>query len=149
DISCLTPQTRSQDFMVTADASRSSLALSEAQKRSLRDHVHETLRMSIIAGQFAENERLNEREMATELGVSTTQLKEAFRRLEAEGLIVTQPRRGVRVRFGRAWAEEMNLARAALESTIEAVAAERITKEQKAALGAVIELMRVATDSDD
>ncbi len=135
--------------MNVADVGRSSLALSEAQKRSLRDHVHETLRMAIIAGQFAENERLNERELAIELGVSTTPLKEAFRRLEAEGLIETQPRRSVRIRFSKAWAEEMILARAALESVIAALAAERITSEQKAELSEVVELMRAATVADD
>jgi DNA-binding GntR family transcriptional regulator len=135
--------------MILAEAARTSLALSDAQKRSLRDHVHETLRFAIIAGRFAENERLTERQLAADLGVSTTPLKEAFRRLEAEGLIETQARRGVRILFGKAWAEEMILARAALESTIAAVAAERITQAQKAELAALIERMRGATDGDD
>lgn len=126
-----------------------SLALSEAQRRILRDHVHETLRTAIIAGRFAENEQLNERRIAAELGVSTTPLKEAFRRLEAEGLIETQPRRGVRVQFGKARAEEMILARAALESTIAALAADRISETQKTALGELVELMRAATGEDD
>ena len=122
-----------------------TLALSETQKRSLRDHVHESLRTAIISGRFTENSRLNERLLAAELGVSTTPLKEAFRRLEAEGLIETLPRRGVRIRFGRAWAEEMILARAALESTIAAIAAERIGDEQKQFLRDIIALMERAT----
>jgi DNA-binding GntR family transcriptional regulator len=135
--------------MILAEAARAPVGLSNAQNQSLRDHVHETLRLAIIAGRIVENERLTERQLAAELGVSTTPLKEAFRRLEAEGLIETLPRRGVRIRFGRAWAEEMILARAALESTIAAVAAERITQAQKAELAAVIERMRAGTDGDD
>lgn len=124
-----------------------TLTLSESQTRSLRDHVHESLRLAIIRGQFTENSRLNERLLAAQFGVSTTPLKEAFRRLEAEGLIETLPRRGVRVRFGRAWAEEMILARAALESTIASIAAERIGAEQKRQLQHLIALMARGTRS--
>ena len=69
---------------------------------------------------------LNERQMAEQLGVSTTPLKEALRRLEGEGLVVTEPRRGIRVTFDAAQAEEMALARAALEGMIARMTAERI-----------------------
>ena len=92
---------------------------------NLRDHVHHNLRDAILAGRFRSGERLNERDLARELGVSTTPLKEALRQLEAEGLVRTEARRGVYVTFGPQQAEEMTLARAALESMIARLAAKR------------------------
>jgi DNA-binding GntR family transcriptional regulator len=149
DISGFRHQPCSRDSGGAGDPAWAPLALSEAQKRILRSHVHEALRLAIIVGRYAENERLNERALALEFGVSTTPLKEAFRQLEAEGLIETLPRRGVRVRFGLAWAEEMILARAALESTIATVATERITAAQKQALRDVLSRMKAATGGTD
>jgi DNA-binding GntR family transcriptional regulator len=81
-------------------------------------------RRSLPAG-FVGEERLNERDLARDLGVSTTPLKEALRQLETEGLVRTEPRRGVFVTYGAQQAEEMSLARAALESMIARMAAKR------------------------
>src|SRR5215217_292990 len=92
---------------------------------NLRDHVHHNLRDAIVAGKFNDGERLHERELAREMGVSTTPLKEALRQLEAEGLVRTEARRGIYVTFGAKQAEEMSLARAALESMIARQAAKR------------------------
>src|SRR5688572_16893814 len=74
--------------------------------RGLREHVHDVLRRAIISGDIPAGARLNERQLADELGVSTTPLKEALRRLETEGLVATEPRRGVRVTFDAGQAEE-------------------------------------------
>lgn len=113
---------------------------------SLRDHVHRALRMAILSGNYAPEELLNERHLAAQLGVSTTPVKEALRRLEAEGLVVTRPRRGVVSLFSQSWAEEMILARAALESMIARQAASRITPAGVATLQATVASMRRATD---
>lgn len=113
--------------------------------KSLRDHVHDALRRAIIGGRFPCGEKLNERQLATELGVSTTPLKEALRRLEAEGLIRTEARRGVFVTFSARQAEEMTLARAAIESMIAREAAKHAGAKDLAALAALIEEMREAT----
>lgn len=113
--------------------------------KGLREHVHEQLRQAIISGQLPTGSLLNERQAAAELGVSTTPLKEALRRLELEGLVRTEPRRGIRITFDAAQAEEMALARAALESMIARLAAARITDETIAELRTVGESMRQAT----
>lgn len=115
--------------------------------KGLREHVHERLRQAIIAGQLPTGSLLNERKMAAELGVSTTPLKEALRRLELEGLVVTEPRRGIRVTFDAAQAEEMALARAALESMVARLAAARITDAALADLRVIAEGMKRATKS--
>ncbi|KFC65811.1 GntR family transcriptional regulator [Bosea sp. LC85] len=116
---------------------------------NLRDHVHESLRKAIIAGRFSDGERLNERDLALDLGVSTTPLKEALRQLEAEGLIRTEARRGVFVTYGPQQAEEMSLARAALESMIARMAAKRASRADVEVLRAQVADMEAATRSGD
>lgn len=116
---------------------------------TVRDHVHRILRGAIIAGRFAPDEKVNERQLAEQFGVSTTPIKEALRQLEAEGLVQALPRRGVIIRFNMGWAEEMILARAALESMIGHLAARRMSKEATTALRATVSLMEVATSSGD
>lgn len=116
---------------------------------SLRDHVHRALRMAIISGRYPHGTMLNERQLAEELGVSTTPLKEAIRQLEAEGLMRTLPRRGVIVLYGRTWAEEMILARAALESMIARLAARRIDGDGRTALQQTMAAMAAASGEAD
>jgi DNA-binding GntR family transcriptional regulator len=120
-----------------------------AYLKGLREHVHETLRRAIIAGEIPSGTVLNERQVATELGVSTTPLKEALRRLEGEGLVVTEPRRGVRVTFDARQAEEMALARAALEGMIARVAAGRMDEAGAAGLRGFVADMGQATAAGD
>lgn len=114
---------------------------------TLRDHVHRALRMAILSGKFAVNEKLNERQLAEELGVSTTPLKEALRLLESEGLVSTLPRRGVVVLYSRTWAEEMILARAALESMISRLAAQRVSDSGAKGLRETADAMAVASET--
>ncbi|MGB3336506.1 MAG: GntR family transcriptional regulator [Devosia sp.] len=116
---------------------------------TLRDHVHKALRLAILSGRYTPQERLNERQLAEELGVSTTPLKEALRQLESEGLIATLPRRGVIVLYSRTWAEEMILARAALESMIAHLAARRIDDAGRRSLQETIAAMAEASGETD
>jgi DNA-binding GntR family transcriptional regulator len=57
----------------------------------------ERLRALIIEGVLSPGARLNEREISEQLGVSRTPLREAFRLLTAEGLLLQLPNRGVQV----------------------------------------------------
>lgn len=117
--------------------------------RSLREHVHERLRRAIVAGRFRNGERLNERQLAEMLGVSTTPVKDAIRKLESEGLVRTEPRRGVFVEFSPRQALEMALGRAALESVMAHVAANRLTEADASELGRLIDAMEQATKHGD
>ncbi|WP_214110646.1 GntR family transcriptional regulator [Acrocarpospora catenulata] len=65
--------------------------------RALRDEVADQLRSWILDGTLAPGSRLGEGAISERLGVSRLPVREAFRRLEAEGLVQTAPRRGVRV----------------------------------------------------
>ncbi|SHI43693.1 GntR family transcriptional regulator [Wenxinia saemankumensis] len=124
-------------------------ALDASARMSLRDHVRNQLRMAIISGRFAPEEKLNERAIAEEFGVSTTPLKEAVRQLEVEGLIEILPRRGMVVRFDADYAEEMILARAALESPLAALAAQRADEASRGRMQDIVNRMRDATDRTD
>ena len=66
-------------------------------RSTLPEAAAERLRTLIIEGQLAPGARLNERELSEQLGVSRTPLREAFRMLAADGLLVQLPNRGAQV----------------------------------------------------
>jgi DNA-binding GntR family transcriptional regulator len=62
-----------------------------------KELVFSNLREMIITGYFRPGENLSEREVAEILGVSRTPVREAFQRLEQEGIVVYTPKKGVTV----------------------------------------------------
>jgi DNA-binding GntR family transcriptional regulator len=60
--------------------------------------AHAQLRGMIVRGVLAPGSELSQVELARRTGVSTTPLREALRRLEAEGLVESRPHRRPRVR---------------------------------------------------
>ena len=54
----------------------------------LRDMVFDVLMNAIMQGQLSPGERLLEVQLADEMGVSRTPVREAIRRLELEGFVV-------------------------------------------------------------
>ncbi|WP_244271288.1 MULTISPECIES: GntR family transcriptional regulator [Thalassospira] len=70
----------------------------------------------IISGDIAPGTKLRQDHFAEEFGASHVPVREAFRRLEAQGLVVSEPRRGVRVAsFDIAEVREVAEMRASLE----------------------------------
>ncbi|MCT4593287.1 MAG: GntR family transcriptional regulator [Anaeromicrobium sp.] len=65
--------------------------------RPLRDVVFDHLRNSILNGELKPGERLMEVQLAGQLGVSRTPVREAIRKLELEGLVVMIARKGAYV----------------------------------------------------
>jgi DNA-binding GntR family transcriptional regulator len=66
-------------------------------RQALHEAVAARLRDMIVEGRLAPGERLNERELCEQLGISRTPLREAFRVLATEGLIALPPNRGAQV----------------------------------------------------
>ena len=64
----------------------------------LREKVFHYLRNRILAGSIEPGENLIEMKLAEELGVSRTPIREAFRKLELEGLVFSVPNKGVVVK---------------------------------------------------
>jgi DNA-binding GntR family transcriptional regulator len=62
---------------------------------SKADAAYAEIRNRILNGALVASEPLNQEQLAAELGVSTTPLREALRRLESEGLVLVQPHRDV------------------------------------------------------
>ena len=97
----------------------------------LRDVVCETLREAIRSGILKPGERLMEIQLAEELGVSRTPVREAIRRLELEGCVIMMPRRGTYVaNISIRDINEVFEIRTSLESLSSGLAAERITDEE-------------------
>lgn len=63
----------------------------------LRDLVFEYLRNAILIGKLKPGQRLMEVKLAEELGVSRTPVREAIRKLELEGLVLMEVRKGAYV----------------------------------------------------
>jgi GntR family transcriptional regulator, rspAB operon transcriptional repressor len=68
--------------------------LSPVSVPNLNDVVYELLRERILRYDFAPGQRLDLTDLETSLKISRTPLKNALTRLEAEGLVEVQPRRG-------------------------------------------------------
>ena len=66
----------------------------EQPPATLREIVQEKMRDAIISGLFSPGERLVERPLCDQLGVSRTVIRETIRYLEAEGLVEILPNRG-------------------------------------------------------
>jgi len=91
-----------------------------------RQRVREELRERILTGRLRPGDRLVERELADDLGVSRVPVREAIRSLEAEGFLVVQsPRRVVVRQLARVDVEELFDVREALEGLAAGLAAER------------------------
>lgn len=99
--------------------------------KPLRELVFDALREAIIGGVLRPGERLMECQLAEELGVSRTPVREAIRKLELEGFVVMIPRKGAYV-AGISLKDIADVfeVRAALEALATALAAERITEEE-------------------
>src|SRR5918994_7649165 len=66
--------------------------------RSASAAASEVIREAIIDGRLAPGQRLKEEELARELGMSRTPVREALLMLQSEGLVESIPRRGATVR---------------------------------------------------
>ncbi|HZX68902.1 MAG TPA: GntR family transcriptional regulator [Candidatus Elarobacter sp.] len=114
---------------------------------SLRERIHDRLRAAIISGELAPGSPVIEAELATRLGASRTPVREALRRLEAEGLLEPRGLRGSVVRELRS--EEVECVfemREALESLAARRAARTMRETELRKLRDCVERMRAAID---
>lgn len=71
--------------------------MTKLKKTNLSEQAYRLLTERILRGEYPAGTRLTEETLAAEFGVSRTPLREALRRLTAEGLIEPLPKRGLRV----------------------------------------------------
>ena len=101
------------------------------QKRPLKEDVFDALHEKIVSGKYKPGEWLRQDDIATQLGVSMTPVREALDLLVAAGLAERVPYRGVRVRemVTKEVVEAYGL-RMILEAMIAQEAAKNITPDQ-------------------
>ena len=110
--------------------------------------AYDTIRRLILEGRLSPGHWLKEEELTAICGASRTPIREAIRRLAAEGLVVKAPRLGAQVAtVGPSELEEIYALRAMIESHAARRAAERITPEQIAQLKCLAKIMEKAATS--
>jgi DNA-binding GntR family transcriptional regulator len=110
--------------------------LIEKSRRTLRAQALSIIRNELISGRLPPGQKLNEVEIAREIGISRGTLREAIRNLEQEGLLVSIPHRGTHVRrFTARQAAELQEVRLSLEVT----AACRVARRWSSKTGAFLD----------
>ncbi|MBC3805580.1 FCD domain-containing protein [Acetobacterium fimetarium] len=114
---------------------KKGLCLDISSCKPLREIVFETIRGAIITGELQPGQRLMEVQLAEEMGVSRTPVRESIRKLELEGLVKMVPRRGAYVTpMSVNDLKEMMEIRRALEGLAAELAALNATAEEIAKL---------------
>ena len=104
--------------------------------RSITGQIARVLAHRIVTGLLAPGVPIRQDHVAEEFRASHVPVREAFRKLEAQGLVVSEPRRGVRVApLDPATVMEVTEIRAALEVLALRHAIPRITEADLAAAG--------------
>ncbi len=116
----------------------------------LREVVFESLRHAIFRGDLKPGERLMEIQLADQLGVSRTPVREAIHMLEKEGLVTVIPRRGAEVaKMTLKDMEDVLEIREALDELAVSLACERISGEQLADLSEAAQQFAESIQGDD
>src|SRR5690349_20500781 len=103
--------------------------------RSRADFVYESLRDAVSEGRIAKGERVREEEIARNLGVSRTPVREALQRLQQRGLLVFGPGRGLVVaELSQQQVIELYSMREILEGSAARFAAQHATEHEIAIL---------------
>lgn len=111
------------------------------------DRVYRALRTGILDGTLAPATRLVEVQLASQFEVSRTPVREALKRLAAEGLVALDPVRGMVVReIDSREAEDIYVIREMLDGLVGRLAAERISPAALAKLRLLTELTQQAAD---
>src|SRR3954464_7618476 len=87
--------------------------------KTKEEFVAEHLREGILSGRFPRGTRLKQADIAEQLKLSITPVREAFRILEAEGYVLSETHRGVIVApFDASATREINELRILLETKL-------------------------------
>lgn len=139
------PARRAPASAIAAEASQSG-----RRKASRGEFVRNQIRQAIEEGHFKPGDRMRENDIADWLKVSRTPVREALRLLEAEGLLVFEPWRGVVVAaLDRHQIVELYEVRAALEGLAAGLAARYMGDNELHLLGDLIEKIEAVDDPQD
>ncbi|HEY1720398.1 MAG TPA: GntR family transcriptional regulator [Magnetospirillaceae bacterium] len=112
----------------------------------LREQVISALRQAVIQYELKPGQRLIERELIEQLGVSRTTIREALRQLASEGLVTVIPQKGAMVSAPSLEdAADLYEVRASLESIVVRHFVERASERQIAQLRAAVDELEQVT----
>jgi DNA-binding GntR family transcriptional regulator len=118
--------------------------------RTKEEQVADYLRERIISGVFPRGSRLKQADLAEQLGLSITPVREALKLLAAEGYISGDSYRGARVvPFDPSASAEILTLRLLLESQLVSAAVEKITSDDLEALRGLADEFAAAFSSND
>ncbi|WP_227246741.1 GntR family transcriptional regulator [Paraburkholderia caribensis] len=122
----------------------------ERRTTTLRELTLEKMRAAIVDAHFRPGERLVERSLCEELGVSRTVVREVLRHLETEGLVDSIPNQGPIVAIlDLDTAAEIYEIRALLEGEAAMACAQHADENTHAELAGCIEKIQAAFDAQD
>ena len=117
---------------------------------SLTEEISDVVRERILSGEYEIGEKIKENQIATELSVSRTPIREAFKLLENEGLIDYIPNRGCFAKgFTKRDVEDIYAVREALEELAVAWSCERIIPDEIKALEEQCDMMEFYIQKND
>ena len=120
------------------------------QRRPMKEEIFELLHRRVIAGKYRPGEWLRQEEIASQLGVSMTPVREALDLLVASGLAERVPYRGVRIlELSGEEILDSYVMRLVMEQTIARVAAISIKREQLAGLEEMLQQMQPLVTLND
>jgi DNA-binding GntR family transcriptional regulator len=124
--------------------------LEPVPRKSTVEIVYDELRSAIMYGHLAPGEQLGEAELAGRLGISRGPLREAMQRLVQEGLLHSEPHRGLFViTLDQGDVEDVYLARLAIERAACTIVMDRNRGEAVARLTEALErLVEAARERD-
>lgn len=111
----------------------------DEQLSPIRDKVYLYIKQAIVQGVYQSGDRIIERELAGQLNVSRTPIREALFRLESQGFVRTLPRKGVVVsKLSTEEVIEIFTILSSLESLAMKLAAEKADSSQREELTHII-----------
>ncbi|WP_439578674.1 GntR family transcriptional regulator [Elioraea sp.] len=120
------------------------------ERSMLSTQVSTKIIEGLLAGRLRPGDRLVETDLADQLGVSRSPIREALSELAQSGVIIREPGRGGRIRqWTRRDLEDLYGVRFVLEGYAVRLAMPRMTAADEVEFSAVIEAMRRAATADD
>ncbi len=122
----------------------------EVELLSIRERAYRHLKDLILEGEYKPGDRLIERELANDLNISRTPIREALFRLESQGFVKTIPRKGVVVsNISEDEVIEVFTILSSLEVLAAKLAAQRMDDVTKKEIDQKVKELEVMVDKDE
>jgi DNA-binding GntR family transcriptional regulator len=119
-------------------------------RQTLKQGVVDQVKKAIFDGRLKPGQRLNEAQLAAQMGLSKSPIREAVKEMASQGYLISEPFKGARVKeLTRTEAEELFSLRAVLESFAVDRALRRMIPGDVERLSGLVERMEQAVSQAD